>query len=147
MSRFRSSTAAVSVLPVLVLALLTGACQGNSKGQLLKADESAVQLRSMQTRAFDTTDRVTMLRTVMATLQDLSFLIDSADATLGSVTATKLERGSVRLTVTVRPRGEKQTLVRANATIGIRPVDDPLAYQEFFASLSKALFLEAHQVE
>jgi len=145
MSEFRSTTAVVAVL--LALALVTGACKSNSRDQLLLTDDSAVKLRSMQTRAFDTTDREKMLRTVMATLQDLSFLIDSADATLGSVTATKLQRGSVRVTVTVRPRGETQTLVRANAAIGIRPVDDPLAYQEFFASLSKALFLEAHQVE
>ena len=144
MSQLGSPAALVAVL---LLATVSGACQGNSRDQLLKADDSAVKLRSIQTRAFDTTDRETMLRTVMATLQDLDFLIDSADATLGTVTATKLQRGSVRVTVTVRPRGEKQTLVRANATIGIRPVDDPKAYQEFFASLSKALFLEAQQVE
>jgi len=143
MSQFRTPAA---VFVALLLSTL-GACAGSSRRHLLETDESAVQLRSMQTRAFDTTDRERMLRTVMATLQDLSFVIDNADATLGSVTATKLDRGSVRLTVTVRPRGETQTLVRANATIGTSTVDDPLAYQKFFASLSKALFLEAHQVE
>jgi len=138
------------VLVLLVLALggfAATSCGTRSRDRLLEADESQVKLRSIQTRAFDTTDREKMLRTVMATLQDLSFVIDNADAALGSVTATKLDRGSVRVTVTVRPRGETQLLVRANATVGLDPVDDPKAYQEFFAALSKALFLEAQQVE
>jgi hypothetical protein len=115
--------------------------------RLLDSDESQLQLRSMQSRAFDTTDKEKTLRTVIATLQDLGFLVDKADATLGMVTATKLDRYELRMTIIVRPRGEKQLMVRANAQYQQTTVDDPRPYQQFFAALEKAMFLAAHAVE
>jgi hypothetical protein len=115
--------------------------------RLLDSDASQLQLRSMQSRAFDTTDKEKTLRTVIATLQDLGFLVDKADATLGMVTATKLDRYELRMTIIVRPRGEKQLMVRANAQYQQTTVDDPRPYQQFFAALEKAMFLAAHAVE
>lgn len=122
-------------------------CQRDSKQQLLAASESQVRLRNIQTRAFDTTDREKTLRTVISTLQDLGFVIDKADETLGVVSGTKLDGYALRLTVTVRPRGASQLLVRANGQYNITPVEDPGPYQQFFAALEKAMFLTAHQVD
>ncbi len=122
------------------------ACQ-SSKAELLKADASAVKLRSIQTRAFDTTDKTATLRTAMATLQDLGFVIDSADDVIGTVSATKLDRYALRMTVTVRPRGTTQLLVRANAQYGLRAVEDAQPYQQFFDALGKAMFLAAQEVD
>lgn len=127
------------------LALLTGCA--TTQERLLDSGASQVQLRSIQSRAFDTTDQPKTLRTVMATLQDLGFVIDSADDTLGTVTATKLNRYALRMTVSVRPRGETQLLVRANFQYENIPVYDPEPYQQFFASLEKSMFLAAHQVD
>ncbi|MDD3127413.1 MAG: hypothetical protein PHT27_07355 [Candidatus Izemoplasmatales bacterium] len=115
--------------------------------RLLDSESSQVQLRSIQTRAFDTTDKEKTLRTVMSTLQDLGFVLDKADATLGTVSATKLKGYALRMTVTVRPRGETQLLVRANVQYNVQPVTDPEPYQQFFASLEKAMFLTAHQAD
>jgi hypothetical protein len=137
-------------LPLLLLAALAlFAAPGcdTSKQQILAADESQVQLRSIQTRAFDATDKRQMLRTVIATLQDLNFVIDNADEDIGVVTATKLDGYQLRISVTVRPRGQTQLLVRASATYGLSAVTDPEPYQNFFAALEKALFLTAHQVD
>ncbi len=134
----------------LGMVLLTGAMVGgcaSSKSQIMASDESQVQLRSIQSRAFDTTDRNKMLRTIMATLQDLGFVVDNADEMLGTVSATKLDRYALRMTVAVRPRGRGQTLVRANAQYQLRAVEDPEPYQQFYASLEKAIFLTAHQVD
>ncbi len=83
----------------------------------------------------------------MATLQDLGFVLDEADSILGTVTATKLSGYALRITVSVRPRGEKQLLVRANCQYKNAAVVDPEPYQQFFASLEKAMFLAAHQVD
>jgi hypothetical protein len=132
---------------VILASLFVAAGCATTQDRLLDSDSSQVRLRSIQTRAFDTTDKEKMLRTVIATLQDLSFVIDKADATLGTVSATKLNQYSLRMTVTVRPRGKTQLLVRANAQYNIYPVTDPQPYQEFFAALEKAIFLTAQQVD
>ena len=131
----------------LVLALVLGAGCASTQSRLLDSDESQLKLRSIQSRAFDTTDKAETLRTVIATLQDLGFIIDQADLTLGTVTGTKLAGYQVRITVSVRPRGETQLLVRANAQYNLEPVTDPVPYQTFFAALGKAMVLTAHQVE
>lgn len=136
----------IFVLLIFALPFFLIGCQ-TTQQRLLDSDESQVQLRSIQTRVFDTTDKETTLRTIISTLQDLGFVIDKADATLGSVSATKLNRYALRITVTVRPRGESQLLVRANVQYQITPVTDPEPYQQFFISLQKAMFLTAHKVD
>ena len=137
---------ALGVILGFVLALTICACAGKQK-KILLTQESQVKLRSLQSRVFDTTDRNLMLRTVIATLQDLGFVIDDADEILGTVSATKLKGYSLRMTVSVRPRGNKEMIVRSNAQYNLQTVEDPEPYQQFFAALSKALFLEAQQIE
>ncbi len=128
-------------------ALLFSGCQTDSREQALSTSQSQVALRSMQSRAFDTRDTKKMLRTVIATLQDLSFVIDKADGTLGTVSATKLDGYSMRMTVSVRDRGKSQLIVRASAQYNITAIEDPQPYQQFFTALEKALFLTAHEVD
>jgi hypothetical protein len=143
--------------PLLLLGALGGAlllagCVTNPALAVFDTG-SQVQLRGYQTRAFDTTDREKLLRTIIATLQDLGFVIDKADATLGSVSGTKLAGYEMRLTATVRPRGETQQLVRASAqfkaggSAAAQPVEDPAPYRDFFTALGKSLFLEAQQID
>ena len=136
----------LAVLLTLPMMFLAG-CQTDSRDQVLATSQSQLALRQIQSRAFDTTDRDRMLRTVISTLQDLSFVIDKADATLGSVSGTKLDGYQLRMTVTVRPRGETQLIVRANAQYNITPVEDPEPYQQFFTALEKSVFLTAHAVD
>jgi hypothetical protein len=133
-------------LIVVALAVAASGC-APSTAQVLATGASAVQLRSFQSRAFDTTDSEKTLRTVIATLQDLGFVVDKADADLGTVSATKLSGYQLRITVTVRARGEKQLLVRANAQYMDKAVEDAKPYQDFFTSLEKAMFLTAQQVD
>ncbi len=66
---------------------------------------------------------------------------------LGAVSGTKLDQHQVKITVSVRPRGKEQMLVRANAQFNVKPVEDPVQYQNFFASLERSLFLTAHAGE
>jgi len=131
---------------VLLGAALLGGCV-SSLDQVTRSGQSAVQLRSYQERAFDTADKEQTLRSVIATLQDLNFVLDKADLDLGMVTATKLSGYQLRVTVTVRPRGETQMLVRANAGYEEEVVKDPKFYRDFFAALEKAMFLTAHEVD
>ncbi|MBI4982324.1 MAG: hypothetical protein HZC15_04195 [Candidatus Omnitrophica bacterium] len=130
----------------LIVSVLSGCASTAIKA--FETDESQVKLRSMQTRAFDTADKKKMMQTVISSMQDLDFVIDKADLVLGSVTGSKfLGYSSVVMTVTVRPRGEKQLLVRANAQYETRSVEDPATYQDFFNVLEKSIFLTAQQVD
>ena len=125
---------------------LAGGCAPSTKA-VMETSQSAVALRSFQQRAFDTTDKEKTMRSVIATLQDLSFVVDKADLELGTVSATKLSGYQLRITVTVRPRGDTQMLVRANAQYMDKAVEDPKPYQDFFTALEKSMFLTAHQVD
>lgn len=126
---------------------MLSACQTDSRQQILATDRSQVELRAVQTRAFDTTDKNLLLRTIIATLQDLGFVVDKADETLGAVSATKYSGYSMRMTVTIRPRGSTQTAVRASAQYNLSAVSDAEPYQQFFAALEKAMFLTANEVD
>lgn len=127
--------------------LFLSGCVATMNQQVLDSGaESQLQKRSYQTRAFETADKEKILRAVIATLQDLGFVIDRADLLLGSVSATKLDVYQLRVTVSVRQRGD-QSLVRANAQYNVTPVEDPKPYQDFFDSLSKSLFLQAQNVD
>jgi hypothetical protein len=118
----------------------------NSNEAVLGGGEQ-VKLRSIQSRRFETNDKNKTLRTAMATLQDLGFVIDEADDNLGTVSATKLDRYAMRITITVRPYGENQLVVRASAQYNLKAVEDPEPYQQFFNAFEKAMFLTAHQIE
>ena len=134
-------------LLVLLGVMLLTACQTDSRQQVLATDRSQVELRSVQTRAFDTTDKSLAIRNIISTMQDLAFIIDKVDETLGTVSGTKMAGYVMHMTVTVRPRGNTQLAVRANAQYNIEAVSDAAPYQQFFAALEKAMFLTANQVD
>ncbi len=126
---------------------LTG-CAAQTPRQVLESDASQVKLRSIQSRSFDSSDKEKTMRTVIATLQDLDFLVENADLVLGSVTGSKfLNNVIIKMTVTVRPKGDKQMIVRANAQYGLTAIETPEQYQDFFTTLEKAMFLTANQAD
>jgi hypothetical protein len=137
---------AIGLLLALVGFTVVSGCAPSTEA-VMATSQSAVELRSFQQRAFDTSDKEKTMRSVIATLQDLSFVVDKADLDLGTVSATKLSGYQLRITVTVRPRGTTQMLVRANAQYMDKAVEDPKPYQNFFTALEKSMFLTAHNVD
>jgi hypothetical protein len=127
-----------TVLLIFLIAAIAGC--GTSRKQVL-ASGSQVEVRSYQTRTYDTDNKIRVLRAVMATLQDLGFVIDKADDMIGIVSATKLQGYALSMSISVRPKGQ-QMVVRANAQYNLTAVEDPGPYQDFFTSLDKGLFLD-----
>ncbi|MDR2901916.1 MAG: hypothetical protein LBU87_02250 [Lactobacillales bacterium] len=132
------------ILSIACLMLFLTGCPAMHE-EILGTSQSQAQIRNYQSKAFDTADKDKVLRGVISTMQDLGFIIDKADSTLGTVTGTSFTHNS-KLTVSVREKGKKQTIVRANAQQGLSPITDPKPYQNFFNALSQSLFLDAHDV-
>ncbi len=132
---------------LIIMSIPLSGCYSNTNSVLDNTKQSQAQLRSYQVRAFDTLDVNKTMRTVIATLQDLDFVIDKADSNLSTVTGTKYTRNRpMKISVSIREKGEKQLFVRANVQYDAKPVHDPIAYQDFFNSLSKSLFIEAQEI-
>jgi hypothetical protein len=112
---------------------------------LLAPTEAQMKIRSLQTRTFDLTDRNATIRAVIASLQDLGFIIERANEGLGLVTAARFAEPNyydvVTITVTVRQETADNMSFRANAIYNNKPIEDPKVYQNFFAALQRALFL------
>ena len=128
--------------------------------QVPKAVDSAspIQMRSIQTRAFDTDKKRFVVRGVIATLQDFGFIVDRANMDLGTISATKLHEvnhtgtylnstpgksrysshaQALRVTITVRPKSGGKMKVRANLRDDLTVVDDPENVSAIFCSLSE----------
>jgi hypothetical protein len=112
---------------------------------LLAPTDAQMKMRSLQTRTFDLKDRNAAIRGVIASLQDLGFIIERANEGLGLVSAARFAEPNyydvVTITVTVRQDTPEKMSIRANAIYNNKPIDDPKVYQNFFASLQRALFL------
>ncbi len=110
----------------------------------LDSKTSQVATRNYQTRSFDTTDKLNVMNNIVATMQDLGFVIEKADKEIGTISGFSFTNQTT-MTVSVRPQG-KSMIVRANASKGTKAITEPQAYQNFFNALSQSLFLTANEV-
>ena len=133
------------IVVIAGLLLVLGCATPQPSQDLLAPTEAQMKIRSMQTRAFDVTDRQVAMRGVITALQDLGFIIERANEPLGLVTAARFAEPNfydvVGVTVTVRPEAEGRMTIRANAIYNNKPIEDPKVYQNFFATLERSLFI------
>ena len=152
MSRVRSISAGIGVL---VLAVLPAACVvPMPEDAIFEDDATQLQIRSIQSREYEVTDRIRVMRAVIATLLDLDFVIDEADSDLGVITATRMSGYLLSATIVVTEKDDAHLQVRARMQTGWSPLAGTAVhelhmsntvpdetYQEFFNSLRKNLFL------
>jgi hypothetical protein len=87
----------------VVLALFLGACASSQPYVTPLAPRSPLELRQVQTRAFDGTDARLVLKAALNALQDEGYVIREVDAELGLVTAVMEGQSS-------RPNGALRVL-------------------------------------
>jgi hypothetical protein len=135
-----------------VLLVGTLSSQGCVTSEVTPADlfaptNAQMQVRSLQTRTFDLKDlkdRNTTMRGVITSLQDLGFIIERANESLGFVTATRSAEPSsddiVTITVTVHQESAETMSIRANTIYNNKPLDDAKVYQNYFAALRRVFY-------
>lgn len=121
-----------NLLPALLAVSMLSACAAPGV-EFIPSRKSAVELRAIQARAVPA-DADTTVRGVVATLHDLGYRITRVEPEARTISATR--HATLRLAVVVQPRGETESLVRANASL-IDPlreaqVDSPEFYQRNF---------------
>lgn len=121
-----------ALLPVLAAAALLSAC-ATPGDEFIPSRKSAVELRAIQARTVPA-DPDTTMRGVIATLHDLGYRVTRVEPDARTVSATR--QASLRLAVVVQPRGEGESLVRANASLMVpmreAQIDSPEFYQRNF---------------
>lgn len=136
----------LSFITLALIAMLTTGCVQNSKAHIMSA-QGSVQLRSYQTKVYDVKCKKDLMRATVAVLQDLSFIVDKADAELGTITATKLDGYHMKMTITIRQKAKQKYAIRSNIQYQDQAIEEPKPYQDFYASLDKALFLQKNKVD
>jgi hypothetical protein len=136
----------LSALLLAPLAPIISGCQMDSRQQVLATSNSQAAQRAISTRSFETGDQARVFQATIAALQDLGFVVDRADAVLGTVSATRYGSNLIRLTISLRQISPRQTVVRVSGQINQVALSDPEPFQRFFEALSQALFLAANPV-
>ena len=163
---------------LLLAGLILGGC---ASARPVQDPRSPLEIRALQTRGYDTSDRRQLTHAVVEGLRDAGFQVRNVDSELGLLTAT-LERTEVREApgivkalfwypslIPFRGWLKKRRHVFIEATVSIdehgtamgvrvscqskqfddvgrllevRSVDDGRFYQELFARIDKAFFIE-----
>ena len=113
--------------------------------------------RAMQTRRFDTKDRILMLRAAIGVLQDLGYTIEESQDGFGMIVASRLAGARIRAQIVVRAVPDAHAItVRANfQRVGLaaganlalgETIAEPEIYRGFFDKLAQSAFLTAHDI-
>ena len=103
------------------------------------AKQHQLQLQEMQTAVFSTSDRSLVTRSIIIAMQDLSFIINSADVEQGIVSAKKFGAYPIAMTVSIQAISNQQISVHAIAQHKLKVIEAPALYEQFFSSLQKSL--------
>lgn len=159
---------------VLAAVGLIAGCASNGEGH--PKPMSQLEMRNLQTRAYETKDTRMVMKAVVNVLQDQGFIVKHADMNLGLLTAEKwsdiiqpkkeVKRAKKKGTVLpknlvlectanvsehgnqsrVRVTFQKKLLDPAGGVMQATVVNDPAFYQRFFADVGKGVFLQQEGV-
>lgn len=157
----------------IILGLALAGC---STGPQVNPPSTQLELRSMQTRTYDTADTQLVMKAMMNVLQDLGYVVKSADSDLGLLTAEKwtnivqkkkavkkAEKAGKTLPrmqtfecsgnvskfgneCRVRVNFQRKILDDHGTILGVQTVEDAAFYQQFHSRVDKGIFLQKEGV-
>lgn len=161
----------------MLLALcLCASCATDQAGGPAGGMRSQAEVRNFQTRSYAVADQPLVMKAMINVLQDLNFIVKTADAQLGVITAEKWsniahskkeirkarkqelglsEAAVLECTANVSSHGNdtrvrvtfQQRIVGPGGTVmNVTRVEDAAFYQEFFARVDKGIFLQQEGV-
>ena len=138
-----------------------------SPSQQLQRPPTQLQTREFQTRVYETPDTAMVIKALLNVLQDDGFVVRTANADLGLITANKdhsnTHPGFIAgpfipqvwdSSVNVSKFG-RQTKVRVNVQVTARnklnevkvyELEDPGYYRDFFGKVDKGIFIEKEKL-
>jgi len=125
-----------SIAAILLIAFIGGCA---SEIDPAKVKQHQLEVQRMQTAVFNTHDRKSVIRGIVAALQDLKFIISEADTEQGLVTAKKYGTYPIAMTVTIQPISSRQILIHGIAQSKLKTLEDRALYEQFFTSVEKNL--------
>lgn len=160
-----------TVCAVLLCVWVAGGCATQTSRGGIDPRMSQLRIREFQTRAYETDDTLMVMKAVLNVLQDEFFIVKSADAPLGLITAAKEldldDRGFFsRLFADADDRWKKNGIIECSANVSkfgtrtrvrinfqmktfdntgavmeVLQIQDPLYYQNFFTKVDKGIFI------
>jgi len=143
----------------LIMALVSSCQTTGTATDALVSSNSAVGKRQIESRIIEASDNETLMKTVIATLQDFGFEIRESNIGAGLISGTKAQKASgfygahtdVRVTIATSQITNRSWSVRANFQ-KIIPSHDPrlycsfqiqdeTLYRNFFNSVEQSIFL------
>lgn len=79
-----------TAVPFAALLMLAGCATQGIPEDALRLEESALEVRSMQTRSYEVEDEASILAASIGVLQDMEYNIDEIERPLGVLTASKV---------------------------------------------------------
>jgi len=171
-----STKAAAVSITMVFLSLSLLACQPRIPRDALALSPESLRDRQLQTRIFETDDEKMLLTASAAVLQDSGYTIEESEVLCGLIVSTRdrdvteagglfcffclgapyEQKQKIFASLVTRPLNDKRIAVRItfnhmvwnNQGILVKNerINDPEIYQEFFAKLSKSVFLTAHEI-
>jgi len=169
----RKSGMGRSVTVGIILGLALAGC---STGPEVNPPPTQLELRSMQTRTYDTADTKLVMKAMINVLQDLGYVVKSADSDLGLLTAEKWTNIQQKKKTVKKAEKAGKTLARMRAfectanvskfgnecrvrvnfqckilddhgaILQVQTIEDAASYQRFHAGVDKGIFLQKEGV-
>lgn len=136
----------LSSLFLITFALMMSVCVNSVQAASMSSEANQKKINKIQSRYYTIDSEERAVSGVIATLEDMGYMIDKSSFVLGTVSATNATTRQLKMKVIISTHNDTQKMIRANARYNNNPMFDDAFYKDFFIALSRKLSLRAYPV-